>query len=155
MLLRPIFTEQTLSNYNNKNNGILSFPSSTPEELSDAILEVVGAGARIINLSLGLSSSSLMTYPKLQEAYDYARQHGTIIVAASGNQGNIGSISLLHNQWIIPVAACDEDARFDPISNFGSTIGSRGLMALGVKIMSTYSDGGYIKMSGTSFAAPL
>ena len=43
------------------------FLAGTPEELSDAILEVVGAGARIINLSLGLSSSSLMTYPKLQE----------------------------------------------------------------------------------------
>ena len=88
-----------------------SFPSTTPEELSDAIIEVVDAGARIINLSLGLSTSSLITYPKLQEAYDYARQHGTIIVAASGNQGNIGSISLLQNQWIIPVAASDEDGQ--------------------------------------------
>ena len=74
LLLRPIFTEQTLTHNNNNNkihNDVLSFPSSTPEELSDAIIEVVDAGARIINLSLGLSTSSLITYPKLQEAYDY------------------------------------------------------------------------------------
>lgn len=87
-------------------------------------------------------------------AYDYARQHGTIIVAASGNQGNIGSISLLRNEWINPVAACNEYGRLDPMSNFGPSIGYRGLMAPGINITSTNSDGGYTKMSGTSFAAP-
>jgi subtilisin family serine protease len=153
LLLRPIFMDQTLNNSSNKDKDI-SFPSSTAEELSDAIIEVVDAQARIINLSLGLSSSSLMTYPVLQEAYDYARQHGAIIVAASGNQGNIGSISLLHNEWIIPVAACDEYGLLDPMSNFGRSIGTRGLLAPGINIMSTNSGGGYIKMSGTSFAAP-
>ena len=60
-----------------------------------------------------------------------------IIVAASGNQGNIGSISLIHNQWIIPVAACNEYGRLDPMSNFGPSIGIRGLMAPGINITST------------------
>ena len=158
LLLRPIFMDQTLTdnngNNNKKNNEFLHFPSTTPEELSDAIIEVVDGGARIINLSLGLSTSSLMTYPKLQEAYDYARQHRVIIVASSGNQGNIGGISLLHNEWIIPVAASDEYGRLDPMSNFGPSVGSRGLMAPGINVTSTSSGGGYVKMSGTSFAAP-
>jgi subtilisin family serine protease len=148
LLLRPIFTDQALPISINKD---IIYPSSTPEELSDAIIEVVDAKARIINLSLGLSTSSFITYPRLQEAYDYARQQGAIIVAASGNQGNIGSISLIHNQWIIPVAACDE---YGPMSNFGSSIGSRGLMSPGINITSTSSGGRYVKMSGTSFAAP-
>jgi subtilisin family serine protease len=160
LLLRPIFTEQRriMKNSNKNNNTNKSdtylFPSSNPEDLSDAIIEIVNAGARIINLSLGLSTSSLVTYPELQEAYDYARQHGTIIIAASGNQGNIGSISLLHNQWIIPVAACDEYGHLDPMSNFGPSVGGRGLMAPGINVTSTSSGGGYVKMSGTSFAAP-
>jgi subtilisin family serine protease len=158
LLLRPIFTDQTLTDNNsnnNKNNEVLLlFPSTTPEELSDAIIELVDGGARIINLSLGLSTSSLMTYPKLQEAYDYARQHRVIIVASSGNQGYIGGISLLHNEWIIPVAASDEYGRLDPMSNFGPSVGSRGLMAPGTNVTSTSSGGGYVKMSGTSFAAP-
>jgi subtilisin family serine protease len=156
LLLRPIFKDQTPTDKNNnkKQNDILLFPSTTPEELSDAIIEIVDARARIINLSLGLSTSSLITYPKLQESYDYARQHGAIIVAASGNQGNIGSISLLHNRWIIPVAASDYHGQLDSMSNFGPSIGSRGLMAPGINITSTSSGGGYITMSGTSFAAP-
>ncbi len=128
-------------------------PSSNPTELSDAVIEIVNAGARIINLSLGLSTSSLTTYPNLREAYDYARKQGAIIVAASGNQGDIGRISLIHNEWIIPVAACNEYGVLDPMSNFGASMGRRGLMAPGTSITSTYAGGGYVQMSGTSFAA--
>jgi len=154
LLLRPIFIETPDNSSKGINKEDIMFPSTRPEELSEAIIEVVNAGARIINLSLGLSTSSLIRYPILQEAYDYARLHGTIIVAASGNQGNIGSISLLQNEWIIPVAACNEYGQLDPISNFGPSIGYRGLMAPGINITSTKSGGGYTKMSGTSFAAP-
>jgi subtilisin family serine protease len=154
MLLRPIFMDETRRTNNKGVNKDIIFPSTAPEELSEAIIEVVDGGARIINLSLGLSTSSLMTYPTLQEAYDYARRHEAIILAASGNHGNIGGISLLNNQWIIPVAACNENGLLDPISNFGQSIGIRGLMAPGINITSTSSGGGYIQMSGTSFAVP-
>jgi subtilisin family serine protease len=92
ILLRPIFTDQPNNiDTTKKNSEILLFPSSTSEELSDAIVELVKTGARIINLSLGLSTSSMITYPKLQEAYDYARQHGAIIVAASGIKEILGA----------------------------------------------------------------
>jgi subtilisin family serine protease len=100
-------------------------------------------------------SDTLTKYTRLQEAYDYARQHGTIIIAASGNQGTIGSTSLIDNQWIIPVATCDTHGLLDPMSNFGPSIIGRGLMAPGINIRSIKSGGGNIKMSGTSFAAPL
>jgi subtilisin family serine protease len=40
------------------------------------------------------------------------------------------------------------------MSNFGASIGNRGLMAPGVNIMSTCPGGQYSRMSGTSFAAP-
>lgn len=154
LLLRPVFIEEPQRTDNKGANEALIFPSTTAEELSDAIIEVVDGGARVINLSLGLSTSSLITYPILQEAYDYACQHETILLAASGNQGNIGGISLLNNKWIVPVAACNENGLIDPISNLSSSIGIRGLMAPGVSITSTSSGGGYLQMSGTSFAVP-
>jgi subtilisin family serine protease len=151
IILNPIFREEDANNTSDKD---VIFPSTTPEELSNAIIETVDAGANIINLSLGLSRTSLTVYAKLQEAYDYALKKGVIIVAAAGNQGNIGNISLINHQWLIPVASCDENSLLDPISNFGPSIGNRGLMAPGVNIRSTYPGGQYSHMNGTSFAAP-
>jgi subtilisin family serine protease len=151
IILNPIFREEDTNNTNNKD---IIFPSATPEELANAVIETVDAGAQVINLSLGLSSSSLTVYDKLQQAYDYALHKGVIIVVAAGNQGNIGNISLINHQWLILVSACDEDGRLDPMSNFGPSIGNRGLMAPGVNIRSTFAGGQYIQMSGTSFAAP-
>ena len=151
IILNPIFREEDTTS--NKTNNII-FPTATPGELADAIIETVDAGAQVINLSLGLSSSSLTTYDKLQQAYDYALDKRVIIVVSAGNQGNIGNISLINHQWLIPVAACDEDGRLDPISNFGPSIGNRGLMAPGVNIRSTYPGGQYAQMSGTGFTAP-
>ena len=117
-------------------------------------MATINAGAKIINLSLGLDTSSLTVYDGLQQAYDYALRKGVIIVIAAGNQGNMGNVSLINHQWIIPVAACDENSRLDPMSNFGPSIGRRGLLAPGVNITSTYPGGQYGHISGTSFAAP-
>jgi hypothetical protein len=73
------------------------------------------------------------------------------IVVAAGNQGNIGNISLINHEWPIPVAACDANGKLDPMSNFGPSIGKRGLMAPGVNIRSAYPGGQYTHMSGTIF----
>src|SRR5215213_25958 len=48
VLLYPIFREEYKSNLKNEE----PFPSVTPEELSNAIIETIDAGAKIINLSL-------------------------------------------------------------------------------------------------------
>jgi subtilisin family serine protease len=150
IILNPIFRE----NMDDRSEKNMIFPSATPDELSNAIIETIDAGARIINLSLGLSTSSLSRYDILQQAYDYSLQRGVIIVVAAGNQGQIGNISLINHQWLIPVAACDEYGRLDPTSNFGPSIGNRGVMAPGINIRSTSPKGEYTNMSGTSFAAP-
>ena len=118
-------------------------------------METINAGARIINLSLGLYSSSLIIYPQLQEAYDYALKNDVILVVAAGNQGYIGSTSLFNHPWIIPVVACDRYSRVSAESNLGLSIGNQGLMAPGVGITSTSSsEGQYTQMSGTSVATP-
>lgn len=153
IILNPIFG-QDLNNSNKIGKDVISLPSATPGELSNAIIETIDAGAKIINLSLGLSAPSLTYYDNLQEVYDYALRRGVIIVVAAGNQGNIGNISLINHEWLIPVAACDTNGKLDPMSNIGPSIGKRGLMAPGVNIRSTYPGGRYTHMSGTSFAAP-
>jgi subtilisin family serine protease len=153
LLVYPIFSDEKNEVIKTRNSGFL--PSTSPRELSNAIIETVDAGAKIINISAGLSTSSIVAYSDLQDAYDYAMRKGAIVVAAAGNQGNIGGyLSILSNQWVIPVAACDERGRLYPMSNFGPSIGSRGLMTPGVNITSTLPNGGYTQMSGTSFAAP-
>jgi subtilisin family serine protease len=154
ILLYPIFKENRNDDPNVRVSKGFSIPANTAIELSKAIVETIDAGAKIINLSLGLSSSSLIIYPELQQAYDYACRNNVILVAAAGNQGNIGSISLINHQWITPVVACDVNSQFSPMSNYGSSIGNRGLMAPGVDITSISSEGQYTQMSGTSVACP-
>jgi subtilisin family serine protease len=155
LLLYPIFSEGEKEALKSNKSASLLLPSTTPKELSNAIIETVNAGAKIINISAGLSTSSLVAYKELEDAYDYAMRKGVIVVAAAGNQGNIGGyLSFLSHKWVIPVAACDEQGKLDLMSNFGPSIGSRGVMAPGVNITSTSSSGGYTQMSGTSFAAP-
>jgi subtilisin family serine protease len=149
LILYPIFSEDKL----NANGAEDLVPSSTPEELSKAIVQTINAGAKIINLSVGLSSSALTKYEILNEAYDYALQRGVILVAAAGNQGSIGHITMLDHPWLIPVAACDIQGRIHSMSNFGGSIGKRGLMAPGVNVTSTAPGGRYVQMSGTSIAA--
>ena len=99
LLLRPIFAETA------KGNG--QMPSATPEELAEAIIDSVDAGARVINLSSALVRPSPKGESKLEEALNHAAQRGVITVAAAGNQGTVGSSAITRHPWVIPVAACD------------------------------------------------
>jgi len=82
-------------------------PSATPEELGVAIIECVEAGACVINLSLALAQPSSKREYVLEEALNHAARHGTIVVAAAGNQGTIGSSAITRHLSVIPVVACD------------------------------------------------
>jgi subtilisin family serine protease len=154
LLIYPVFMEESLNKRNNENGYFDTvIPSTTPAELSNSIFETIKAGAKIINLSLGLANN-LLNNKQLNEVYNYAAKRGVLIVIAAGNQGNIGQTSLIDNDWIIPVASCSNNGTISPQSNLGPTIGNRGIMAPGESITSTYASGGYITASGTSVAAP-
>ncbi len=146
LLLRPIFAEAV--------NGNKDMPSSTPEELAEAITDSVEAGAKVINLSAALVQPSLKGESKLEQALDYAAQRGVITVAAAGNQGTVGSSAITRHPWVIPVAACDLQGRPLGESNLGSSIGRQGLLAPGEQITSLGSDGKPQTFAGTSAAAP-
>jgi subtilisin family serine protease len=146
LLLRPIFAESSLSHG--------QMPSATPEELATAIVDCIENGARIINLSAALAQPSSKGERKLEEALDYSAKRGVLVVAATGNQGTIGSSIITRHPWVIPVIACDLQGRPLSYSNLGNSIGRRGLSAPGNGIKSLGTNGKPPTFSGTSAAAP-
>lgn len=146
LLVRPVFAETTA--------GREHMPSTTPMELAAAIMECIGAGARVINLSLALKQPSTSGEQALQEALDEAVRRGAIVIAAAGNQSSIGASAITRHPWVIPVVACDLNARPINESNLGSSIGRRGLSAPGESITSLGSEGQSLTLGGTSVAVP-
>jgi subtilisin family serine protease len=146
LLLRPIFAETAKGNNH--------MPSATPEELAEAVVDSVDAGARVVNLSSALVRPSRTGESKLGEAFNHAAQQGVIIVAAAGNQGMVGSSAITRHPWVIPVAACDMQGRPLSLSNLGGSIGRRGLCAPGQNVTSLGTNGRPQTFGGTSAAAP-
>jgi thermitase len=113
----------------------------------------VKQGVKIINCSFGSSSSS----SSLHDAVDYAQDHNTLLVVAAGNDSeNIDKHPLYPASYsdsnILAVAASTSDDTLADFSNFGST--AVDVAAPGDSIYSTYLNGGYRVLSGTSMAAP-
>ena len=146
LLVRPVFSES--------GSGDNRLPGANPDELAAAILESVEAGARVINLSLALVQPSMKSERFLQAALDYATLHGVIVVAAAGNQNAMGSTVITRHPWVIPAVACDRQGKPATYSNFGRSIGSRGLSAPGEGATGSDSNDGATRLFGTSIAAP-
>jgi subtilisin family serine protease len=146
LLVRPIYSET--------DPAVGEMPSSTPDELAEAIVDCIDAGARVLNLSLMLANSFSVGSGNLGQALDYAISRGVIVVAAAGNQGLIGNSAVSRHAAVIPVTASDLRGRPLPESNLGHAIGRRGLMAPGVGITSLGTDRGLQTSRGTSAAAP-
>lgn len=146
LLIRPIFSE-TGMDYE-------SMPSATSQELADALVDTVNAGAHVLNISAALIQPSTHGEYYLEEALNYAARRGVIVVAAAGNQGTVGSSVITRHSWVIPVAACDSQSRLLLQSNVGRSIGTRGLLAPGSNVSSLGANGSLAYFSGTSAAAP-
>lgn len=146
LLVRPIFTETPFGN--------TAIPSATPLELATAIVDCVDAGAHIVNLSAAITQPSSKGERALEQALDYSAKRGVVVVAAAGNQGTIGSSAITRHPWVIPVVASDLHGRPIGYSNFGNSIGRRGLCAPGHGITSLGTNGQAFIFGGTSAAAP-
>jgi subtilisin family serine protease len=146
LLVRPIFLQTP--------SGSAEMPTATPDALAEAIIECVAAGARVLNLSVAMAQPSLNNEGRLEEALHYAAGRGTLVVAAAGNQGTLGSSAITRHPWVIPVAACDLQGRPMGISNIGSSIGRHGISAPGEAITSLGVAGQTVTSGGTSAATP-
>ena len=149
LLVRPIFSENAAVK---ENDGV---PSATAEELAAALREVIEAGARVINLSVGLAgASSLHGVPTLDQALEHAARRGVLVIAAAGNQGMLGGSAITRHPWVIPVVGCDQYGQILARSNLGASIGRHGLAAPGHNITSLAATGGHAQFSGSSAAVP-
>jgi subtilisin family serine protease len=146
LVVRSIFLQPSAAN--------ADAPTASPQELADAIIECVEAGARILNLSLSLATPSPNREPTLAQALDYAAARGTLVVAAAGNQGTVGGSAITRHPWAISVVACDRAGRPLAVSNLGSSIARRGLMAPGDAVTSLGANGQPLTSTGTSAATP-
>jgi subtilisin family serine protease len=146
LLVRPIFAETSAGS---------EIPSATPEELAAAIVECVDAGARLVNLSAALAQvPSAKGERALAQAIDHATNRGAIVLTAAGNQGTVGSTAITRHPYVIAVVGCDRSGRPLQESNFGNSIGRRGLSAPGEGITSLGTDSKAVPSGGTSVAAP-
>jgi subtilisin family serine protease len=146
LLVRPLFGEGAAQNEH--------LPSANANKLAVAILDCIEAGARVINLSLALAQPSMRDERALKAALDHAIRRGVVIVAAAGNQNTLGSTAITRHPWVIPVVAYDRLGQPLAYSNFGISIGRRGLGAPGDRVVSLSSDGQAPPSSGTSVATP-
>jgi subtilisin family serine protease len=146
LVVRPIFSETT--------SGIESMPSASPQELAAAIMDCLNADVRVINLSLALAHPSTKGEQSLDEALNQCARRGVLVVAAAGNQGTLGSSAITRHPWVVPVVACDRMGGPISESNFGSSIGRRGLSAPGANITSLGTAGQPLTLGGTSVAVP-
>ncbi len=148
VLVRPIFSEDL------DRDGGEALPNSSPEELACAIIDCVGAGVRLLNLSVTALRTSTAGRRTLIEAIDLAARRGVLVIAAAGNQASLSASPLTAHPWVIPVAAADQNGRPTGATNLGRSIGTFGLLAPGDAVTSLASQGPSQTRSGTSVAVP-
>jgi thermitase len=118
----------------------------TTADVASCITWATDRGARVISMSLGGGPSTT-----LQNAVRYAASHDVLIVAAAGNDGNATLNYPAAYAEVVSVAATDARDVRATFSNANSDVE---IAAPGVNILSTYMDGGYRVLSGTSMATP-
>lgn len=104
-------------------------------------------GAGVINLSLGNYARSEF----LHDAIRYAFDRDVVLVAATGNDNTNQPGYPAAYPEVLAVAATDSRRELASFSNYGDYVD---VAAPGVNIASTYPDGQYAALSGTSMASP-
>ena len=125
--------------------------SGNMEDVIEAIRYATEYGVDVINMSLGGPHS-----PELHEAVKEAVAKGIIICAAAGNDGD-GNPRTEEVSYpgmypeVIEVGAVDYKGRLAYFSNTNHEVD---ILAPGVQVLSTYLNGQYAKLDGTSMATP-
>ena len=122
--------------------------SGTLANVANGITYAADHGAKVVNLSLGGSGSAT-----LQNAVDYAWNHGVFLACAAGNSNTSSTANAYpaaYANCFAVAATTSSDARAS-YSNYGSWVAAA---APGSAIYSTWLNGGYNTISGTSMATP-
>lgn len=131
------------------------------DDIAIGIRTAADNGANVINLSLGSDSLNSL----IHNAILYASGKNVLVVAAAGNDGPyVGSIDYpAASLEVIGVGALDVNKEISDWSSRGVNLDTEAYIvedgdiefaAPGVSVESTWKDGGYAILSGTSMAAP-
>jgi subtilisin len=103
----------------------------------------------IINLSFG---TDMKTSRALQRAVEDVKAAGLLMVGAGGNDGRTGEVDFPGRYpEVLAVSACTRTDRLAPFSSTGAEID---IIAPGSGVISLAPGDGFVRMSGTSMAAP-
>lgn len=119
---------------------------ATSASIANGIVWATDHGARVVNLSFNGIAGNMT----IRTTAEYAFNHGTLVVAASGNCACVDPTA--DNPYILSVSATDET---DGLASFSSTGAFVDLSAPGTNILTTARFGLYAADSGTSLASPI
>ena len=123
--------------------------TGTAYAVARGIESAVDRGARVINMSLTMATSSAVVF----NAIAYATSKNVIMVCAAGNDGGANPLSYPANDGRVwAVGALDAQ---NNLAAFSAPSSGVVLAAPGEHLLSAYWDGGYASWSGTSMSAPL
>lgn len=121
---------------------------ATYSNIATAIQYAADRGVRIVNISIGGASSSVV----LQNAVDYAWSKNVVIFASAMNDSASQPNYPAACNHVVAVSATDFSDSLASFSNYGPWVA---LAAPGISILTTSMGGGYGYWSGTSFASPI
>ncbi|MBL8473509.1 MAG: S8 family serine peptidase [Rhodocyclaceae bacterium] len=133
--------------------------SGTSTALTSGINFAAKSTASIFNMSLGGSAPLGIN---VESALQNAVAKNKLIIAAAGNSGLSDPswpARYAKESWaagsIIAVGAVDSNNQMASFSNRAGDTANWYVVAPGVNVLSTYNNGGYVYMSGTSMATPV
>jgi type VII secretion-associated serine protease mycosin len=121
--------------------------------VANGVRWAVDHGARVVNMSLGGTGSS----EALAEALDYAFAKDVVVVACTGNISPPSSTQVWYparEPGVLAVAGLSHDERDQPLWT-SSITGPQTVLAAPAADLLGARPGGYWRVQGTSFAAPL
>ena len=119
----------------------------TGVDIAAGIRWAVDNGAHIINMSLGGYHDEFVE----RDAVAYAIANNVLVVAAMGNDNSSQPFFPAAYPGVMAVGAIGQDDQRASFSNTGAHIG---VVAPGVDVRSTFLNGGFDDLSGTSMATP-
>ncbi len=117
----------------------------------EAIAYAADLGAHVINCSWGGAGLNAAA----QDIIDYATAKGSLVVAASGNDGLNNDVYLQSPSSLDGVLSVGASTAADRVSGFSNYGRNVEVYAPGENILSTYPNNQYRALSGTSFSSPL
>ncbi|ADL13482.1 S8 family peptidase [Acetohalobium arabaticum] len=121
--------------------------SAKMSSLIEALQWSIDNDLQVLNMSFGVDKGN----DTLQEAIVKTYEAGITMVAAAGNDGATTVDFPARYPEVIAVGAVNEDKKLADFSNYGSNLD---VLAPGVDVQSTWKNGQFNKLDGTSMAAP-